>query len=409
MFGIDPRALFGGDLKAFTDQIQDAAAGGQFHPLQLFAGTSHLHSVLLVPLSPQVEAARTAFLKDGSGPFAGLPQQIQSQQQLDSASAMQQARLMMQQTQGFCVIVIENDQGLQPMPHMVLGSLPDDFIEALAASLQEAGLAEETRSALLHLRDKAAQDGMPIHDYFISDISDDAAEFWPDTAARLCEGLDEGVLPAAGAPISDLAWCCAQAMRSACAELDGEELLLHARCAALGAELEDGLQSLATVLTEYEIEPDDILPVCEELGRLAQRSGRGLEMERVLQQQEAEFSEELASCYELALLRFRLLASSAVDAEQLIPAAELLQQIDSRACRHDLNKEPVWQVHRTDADDELLDTADAAELLERSLQFVSKRLSNGTLPCLQQDGEWLLPRRALLAWQAVMQRLQLLD
>ena len=69
--------------------------------------------------------------------------------------------------------------------------------------------------------------------------------------------------------------------------------------------------------------------------------------------------------------------------------------------------EPLWRVGVPCSD--LLDTQAAADLLDRSVSFVSKRLEQGTLPFRHDDGEVRIPEAALRNWQAVMDAHQLLE
>ncbi len=409
MFGLDPKALLGGDLKDFAKHIQQAAAGGQFNPLEMFTGESHIHSVFLAPLPPQVQEAITEFLDTGAGAFAGLIGQIQAQDpSLDQGAAAQHAREMLQHAQGFCVIVLENDQGLSPLTHLFFGALPDEFIDAFTQSLAAKNLDTIAKTQLQALRDKVSDGQRDVQECFICEDYDEPDEYWLDLAERITESIDEGIMPAALQGLGDLAYWCAGGMAQSNDELDGDELLLHARCAALGNELEASIHSLDAIFEDYEPDEEDIIPVCEQIGTLAVRNGQGMQLESCFLKHQSSVDALFEQSYEMASLRFRLLASSNADAESLLNAAQRMMDIDQKSCRHDLNKEPVWVI-TCKPNGESLDTADAADLLDRSLQFINKRLESGTLPFYKDNDDTIIPKQALEAWQKVMQTLNLLD
>ena len=73
-----------------------------------------------------------------------------------------------------------------------------------------------------------------------------------------------------------------------------------------------------------------------------------------------------------------------------------------------MNKEALWIV-RTPPRGKTLETADAADLLDRSLNFMAKRIDSGTIPSYRDGDDVSIPETALQAWQAVVETFKLLD
>jgi len=112
--------------------------------------------------------------------------------------------------------------------------------------------------------------------------------------------------------------------------------------------------------------------------------------------------------YDLARAIVTLLAAAMAPAGELITAAERLIARDRKSARHDLTREPLWAVVRSDPG-ELLDTAQAAAAIGRSTTFVGRRLEQGTLPSHRQGEQLRIPKDALMAWKAVLDHFRLLD
>ena len=340
MFGMDPKALFGDDADAFAKELQQAATGGQFNPMAMFSGNTEFHSCFLGPLTPQIQQGIEAFLADGSGPLSSIVKDIQAADpEVSQLMAMQRAQDLLRNAQGYCVIILANDQGLVPLSHLFFGSLPDEFIEALAEQCKAHQLDETVAAQLRVLRDKVSTTDIAINECFVCDEYEDSDEYWIELGERLCEGIDEGIIPLGQQQLSELGyWIAGGIALSAADELDGDELLVHARCCALAGELDAAINSLDHMLNDYEPDEEELVPVCEQLGQVAVRSGQGQKLEACF----AKHQESLGASYEIALLRFKLLASSNSKADALMPAAQRLYDCDAKSCRHDLNKEAVW-------------------------------------------------------------------
>jgi hypothetical protein len=73
-----------------------------------------------------------------------------------------------------------------------------------------------------------------------------------------------------------------------------------------------------------------------------------------------------------------------------------------------LNREPLWHVTGKESGT-LLSLQEAATKLDRSLNFVAKRLQSGTIPFIIKGEERHIPERGLAAWQAIMEQHELID
>ena len=101
------------------------------------------------------------------------------------------------------------------------------------------------------------------------------------------------------------------------------------------------------------------------------------------------------------------MAEQASTAEQLAQV-EALKKADRKSFRHDLNREPLWHVTGKESGT-LLSLQEAATKLDRSLNFVAKRLQSGTIPFIIKGEERHIPERGLAAWQAIMEQHELID
>lgn len=426
MFGMDIKSLMSGDVEGFVQQLQDAGTQGAFDPLAMFQGISQLHSVFIGPLSPQFIAARQEFLQAGSGELSVLLQQLQ-QSGMDAAQAQSQCRQLLEAVQGMLVCVYNNDQGIQLQTHMFFGHLDNQYLDHLQSTDQEH--AQDLRGLLETLRQQLSDVDSahgPANAGFLNakncyacldaDEGDTARDYWCELAESMLHGMDQGIMPGQRERLSDLAfWLCT--WLPACVDvedaedaLDGDELLVLARCSVLMPDLEMALQFTAMILEEYEPPADEMLPLLEELTDLGIRQGCGLQVELCF----AHYAESMQKLfcgayeYDIALMHFRALASAGVDATTLLLAAQRMHDADASSFRHDVNKEPLWRVS-SKPQGRCLDTADAADLLDRSLTFMAKRIDNGTLPSYRQGEEVTIPEQSLLAWKRIVEHFHLLE
>ncbi|NRA40345.1 MAG: helix-turn-helix domain-containing protein [Planctomycetes bacterium] len=422
MFGnMDIKSLLGGDLEGFAQQMQ----GGGFDPMAMFQGTSQVHSLFVAVMSPQFEAAKAEFLRSGGGELAALQQQLQ-EQGVEPSQAQIQSQNILNACQAMLVIVRSNDQGLQPQSHMFFGALDDAYLSHVAATQGED--SEQISGLLQSLRNKmTAQGSMQMQQFYVTldqqpddqesadeSAQDCAREYWTELAEKLIESLDEGIMPGQHERLSDLAFWIMGSL-PACVianddddDLDGDELLLLARCALIAGNLPQATGHLDALLEDYEPEAEQLMPLLEALSHSGMVHACGAEIEQSFATHANAIADICGDIYEIALWRFQLLASAGVGSELLVPAAQRMFDADKGSFRHDLNKEPLWIV-RTPPSGKSLDTADAADLLDRSLNFMGKRIDNGTIPSYRDGEDVTIPEVALKAWQEIAQKFKLLD
>lgn len=399
------------DFRDFAQQFQQVADGGGFDPFALLTGDNVFHSVFLAPFAPSMQEAITTFLADGSGPMLDLVEQFR-QSGLAPAEAAARARAMLEHAQGMCVIVQENDQGLNTIPQLFFGVLDDTFIEHAVLTCGEnfphaAGL----RSCLQKLAKKLKPSSPAHHCFALAQGRCEPDAYWIDLAERLLGGLDEGVLPTTSPRHRDLAFWIIQALRDSGdqkQDWDGDSLMLLARLAILAGDGEQAGIWISRMLADYEPEDEALLAVLEQWGQEAISSGNPQALTTFLDAEAPSINALLGGVYELELLRFKALAAGQASAEQLVAQSEAMQRADRKSFRHDLGREPLWQVTLADPGPSV-DVAQAADILDRSINFVAKRLDNRTIPNALVDGEVVIPRQALSAWKAVMDTHRLID
>lgn len=407
----DPQSSLDGDVQGFARELQQAATSGGFDPFSMLSGQRRFHSVFLAPPSPALDAAVRRFLEDGDGPLAGIVEQIKSQG-VEPAEAAARARALFQAAQGMLVVVLADDQGLLTIPQLFFGRLDDDSLDqAVKLCGDDFPDRDGLRGALIGLRSLAGRGATWPALFGGVQVPDRPLAYWEDLGERLIGGIDEGLFAAAPERLADLAHWTAKALgdAGAQAELDGDQLLVAARCHLLAGEIDPACTALARLLADYEPEDEQLAVAVEQLAQAAIARHRPERALRFFTEQAEALDGILGGIYELALPRFKVTAASMADAARLIAAAEGLQRADRKAFKHDLNREPLWRCAVEDPG-EVLDTGEAADLLDRSITFVAKRLEQGTIPFHRSaQGELRIPKQALLNWKAMMDHFQLLD
>ncbi|MDA3959694.1 MAG: hypothetical protein PF961_02805 [Planctomycetota bacterium] len=406
----DPKSVLGADGEQFARELQNAAGSGGFNPFSLLTGQRRFQSVFLAPPSPSLAKAVEQFLADGTGPLQAIVEQIK-QQGVDAAEAAGRAKMLFEAAQGMLVVVLADDQGLFTIPQLFFGNLDDDFIDgAVGLCGDDFPDQDGLRACLIGLRSEAER-GKRWPELFGGEgLGDSALAYWEQIGESLLQGVDEGLFASTPDRLADLAHWTARALDdSAGDELDGDQLMIAARCHLLAGEIEAAGADLAQLVSDYEPEDEDLAVLLDQFTNGAIAKGEPQRAVALFAEHEAAIDEILGGCYELALPRFKATAAAMASQEQLIAAAESLRQADRKAFRHDLNREPLWRIAVADPGP-VLDTHAAAEHIDRSVNFVAKRLDAGTIPFHRNsDGELRIPVQALDAWWAMMQHFNLLD
>ncbi len=402
----------GGNDADFAQQLQQAFGEGGFDPFSLFAGETRFHSLFITPLSAALRAAITELHEHDSGPLLAVIEQF-TRDGLNTAEARARVKDMFAATQGSFVLVLADDQGLSATQQLYFGGFDDAYCEHIVAMFrQDFPDRDRIRAALISLR-RDHDRGTSWPELFASaDGTDDARTYWSRLAAAVARGQEEGIVPTAER-LGELPHWTGAAMneleRAHGLELDGEELDALARTHAIGGEVAAACERSGQLVSAYEMEDEELARLVDLLTTVAVANGDPAAAVRFFREHAEDLDEVLGGCYELALPRFRALAAAMAPRDELLAGAEQLRNADRKAFRHALNREPLWRVTIADPG-ELLDTHDAAELIDRSATFVAKRLENGTIPCYRSDDDELrIPRQALENWQAVMERYELLD
>ena len=399
------------DVQGFAQELQQAATSGGFNPFSLLTGEREFHSVFLAPPSPALESAVQRFLADGGGPLAGIVEQIKAQG-VDPAEAAARARALFEAASGMLVVVLADNQGLVTIPQLFFGNLDDAFLDqAVKLCGDDFPDRDGLRGALIGLRTAAERGATWPRLYGGLSVPDSALAYWEGLGEQLVTGVDEGLFASSPERLADLAHWTAKALDEAATEggLDGDQLLLAARCHILAGEVEPACTDLARLLADYEPEDEALAVAVDQLALAAIRRDQPEIVRRFFAANAEALDGILGGCYELALPVFKVTAAAMPGYEALEAAAEGLRKADRKAFRHDLNREPLWRC-AVDDPGELLETSEAAELLDRSINFVAKRLEQATIPCHRSaEGELRIPKQALLDWKRLMDHFELLD
>lgn len=401
------------DVTQFAQEFQDAAQGGGFNPFSLLTGAQAFHSVFLAPFTPQMQAAVDEFLATRAGPLAYLVDQFQQQGGLSPAEAAERVGLMLRASGGMLVVVQADDQGITTIPQLFFGHLDEPVIkQAVDTCGPDWPHKDDLRAALLGLR-RVLERGQPAPTALFATVDgrDDAREYWLDLAEHFLGGLDEGIFPGMSERQRDLAYWLSSALatlRLQGVELDGDELYAAARCQLLAGAVDGAMGATAELVSDYDVEDERLLVLLEHLVGVAIREGQPERAVTFLAEQAAAIDQVLGGLYELALVRFKAHAAAQADGATLVAAAAALKKADRKSFRHDLNREPLWQVTVKEPG-ELLAVEDVADRIERSVNFVAKRVESRTIPVVVDGDEVRIPAAGLAAWQAVVAEFGLLD
>lgn len=400
----------GDDMQGFAHELQGLATGGGFDPFSLFTGEQRVLGVFLAPLTPSLETAIADYLRDGSGPLQQTVAQMHKEG-LDEATARLRARELFSAARGMCVVVLAHDQGLMTVPQLAFERINADYFEHLLGAFTDSFPQRDELSRLFTRLFTALERSPAFPETVVAcDRQVSIQEFWRDLGERLITSLDEGIMPGQAQQQGDLAWWTL----TACSLLagdnwDGHDLLCAARLACHADRPEEACQLAARLLADFEPEDEETLRLCEALGHCAIRVGRPQLASDFYAAHTAAFDALFGGpLYELALIRLRCRAAAQASLEELISATEALRAADRKAFRHDLLREPLWFVTIPEPGP-LLDTADAAEQIGRSVHFIAKRLDNRTLPLVRSGDQLRIPQAGLLNWHGLMEHFQLLD
>jgi hypothetical protein len=399
------------DLSAFAGEIDKLAQSGGFNPFALLAGQTAFHSVFIAPFSPSLESAIARFLADGTGPLADIGKAFQ-QQGAAPAEASQQARAMFAAAQGMLVVVQVGDHGPTTIPQLHFGGIDETFCaHALAACGEQFPAKDALRAALADLRAKA-QGGTTWPALIAGPgAGSNLVAYWEELGDALVDGLDQGAGQGGLERLRDLAHWVARALPACGKALKEDAILVAVRCHLAADEAAQGQALLAGLLSE-DADADHLAELVVHLADAAIRQGQGAASGLWLADFVPRFETLFGTCYELRLAAFKLAAAAGAAEPVMLAAAAGLMGANRKSARQDLTREPLWRVTAADPG-ELLDTAAAAALLERSPTFIAKRLEQGTIPTVRrlENGNEVvrLPRPALLAWKAIMDAHKLLD
>lgn len=404
----DLKKLLGADANQFAAEVQKLSSNGQFDPFSLLAGESTWHSVFLAPFSPSLTEARHRFLADGSGPLAAVVQQFQ-QGGADATAAAQNARAVFEHAQGMCVVVLVGDRGIDTIPQLFFGHLEDAYRQQVVQLCGDNFAHGEAVRKALNTLQQRAQAGATWPALHAGGLADTVA-YWSSLAHTLIAGIDGGMTGTAIDRLRDLAYwidaatrLCTQAGKAVPAAHQPAVL----RVRALAGDPAAAFAGLNAVLATIDDE-EALVTLVLQLGDAAIMQGKAADAAAWHSAATAALEQRFPRFYELRLARFKVLAGQGTDGSGIAAAADALVEAHRKNARHDLSREPLWRVTTSDPG-ELIDTAQAAELVGRSPSFIAKRLEQGTIPLHRQGDQVRLPKTALLAWKAVMDKHKLLE
>ena len=396
----------------------DLTIDRDFDPLKMMAELTtsglRLHSVFIAPFTPSFAAARQQYLVDGSGPLNAIADELAKQGAPEPSTA---ARALLTAAQGMVVVVLALDHGVTTIPQFFFGRLDADMrMQTIAACGEKFPAGPALDQALVRLETRLGKDFWPA---LVagpaaggSADSPDLKGYWLELAAALLEGT-EGGMSGFGGPrerLTDLAWWIAQGILTthAGAGVAPDDLDLLVRCLLLAGDPAAAGQGIDALVRGGGVDEEVLIELLNAFVDGAIAAGHVQAAAEWLASVQADWALLLAKLYDLPLALFRLQAAAGVGADLLVPTAKSLAQLNRKAARNDLSKEPLWQVMVAEPG-ELLDTAAAADRIGRSTSFVVKRMEAKTIPTYRLDGQVRIPSRALDAWKAVMDALSLLE
>lgn len=382
------------------DDLVKLAQSGGFDALGMFqellGGEQRFHAVFLAPLTPSLRSGIDIFLRDGSGPLAGLPQQLQAQGVPEPLIA---ARQLLQRAQGLLLVVCGHDQGVSTIPQLFHGHLSPEVIDqVIAACGPEFPHGPALRQALTEL---AAQLGQRHFPHLIAGPGvEGVRDAWLDLAAGCVQSAEGMSLPGAGHERqTDLAWSIATALVALGGEFAIEEIDLLVRCQLLAGEAAAAGQGLDVLIRAGILQDEDLIESLQAFVDGAIAARQAAPAAQWLDAHLDAWEAITGPSYDLALAALRLHAAAGTPA--IVPAAQRLSARNRKLARQDLTREPIWRVVSPDPGD-LLDTNAAADLLGKSTTAIAKRLEARTMPWHESEGRVRIPRQAAEAWKAAL-------
>jgi hypothetical protein len=323
--------------------------------------------------------------------------------------------MLFQHAQGMCVVVLGSDHGVMSIPQLFFGHFAQPWREqAIAACGQGFAHAAALDEAIRQIETVAGHGRRFPHLVAGPTVSAPTA-FWPALAAEVLATAEDSLFATGSRDrLADLAhWCGA-----ACAQLGlksdaGRDEML-ARVHLLAGESERAcaaLERLEGPLLAGDGDEEAYIEAVHQLVDAAIKLGRPAPVAAWLGARADRIDTALGGSYDLALALVKLAAAAGTG---IGPACDRLVRRNRKLARHDLTREPIWRVAVEPAD--LIDTAEAATLLDRPLAWLTKRLDQGSIPhhvrpAAQPGAAPMirLPREALLAWKTAMDAHKLLD
>ena len=397
------------EVKQFAQQFQQATGVGGFNPMSLITGQREWHSIFLAPFTPSLTRAIEEYLRTGEGPLVATVESMAKQSGKSAEEAATQARQIFANATGMLVVVLADDQGLSTIPQLFFGHLEPDYCASIVESCGPALPEQELLGDAIERLKQLSAEGKSWPDLLISAEDHDAPiDYFEDLLDRLIVSMDEGLLIGGAAPLRDLAYWAAAGLRQLSDELDGDQLYACARALTLAGEVMPACECTIAMMADYEPDGDDIATLLEAMLKAALGERETAVFRAMLRHTTPDCDAILPNSYEVARVRFQAAVADQAPSQELITLAERLQVADKRSFRHDLGREPMWQVAVAEPG-ELFDTHAAADYLDRSIHFVAKRLENASIPCWADGDQLRIPKNSLDAWRMVMEHFQLLE
>jgi len=396
------------DLQQFTGS---GSGSGGFDPLAMLAGERQFHSVFLAPLSPAIAAAGERFLADGSGPLVRLVEQFKGQG-VEAGEAAARVRSLIEHARGMLIVVLRDNQGLLAIPQLFFGNMDERYrSQAVELCGKDFAHCDALAGCLLGL-ERLLDDGRRWPRLNNGPgVGEDPVAYWRGLGGELVRSIDEGLFGTGTDRLADLGYWIGAALEALAAEgeaLDGEAWYVACRAHCVGGDIAAAERCASRLLADFEPEDEALAMLVQHLVDAAVRRDEPTRALEFFARNAQALEDVLGGLYELELPRFKATAAAMCSSAELLAAAERLKRADRKAFRHDLNREPLWRVAVAEPG-ELLETSEAAERLDRSINFVAKRLDQGTIPFHRDGDQVRIPARALEGWRAVVEHYELID
>jgi len=396
------------DDEELARNFQEAANRGEFDPFSLLTGRRRFHSCFLAPVSRSAREALDRFREHGDGPLAEIVAHWRSEQGMGTAEAATRLRELFEHAVGMLVLVFVDEQHLTTVPHLFFGHLSPEYRDGIVRTTGDDGPA--VTAAINKLERRISGDTVGIEAYAGPSADPDPARYWRSLADAVLGFVDEGIIPGHRRRMGELAHWVARALDALPPGPDpAADLLRRARCRCLAGEVETAAEVAGELLLGQECEDELLAGLLDALVDAAIAERRPDLAATFFDRHRAGIDAVLGGIYEREIAEFRALVASQAGPDRLVVAAQALRRADKRSFRHDLNREPLWEIAIADPGPGL-EVDEVAERLDRSVNFVSKRLDAGTIPWFRdEEGETRIPERGLAAWKAVVDEFGLLD